>query len=433
MKRKAIAAILAAALAISQTASVFAENENVEISFKVGDSILNINGTPTEVETPYVVGAGTTLVPLRVITEAFGSQVEWEGTTQTITLTYPDVNIVLQIDNIVANVNDRSENLPEAPALSENGVTMVPLRFISEEFGADVKYDEGLITIIKEAVPNATATPEAEIEPEQTEKPLIEPEPLITPQPAEYSGKMDFKAGINIYPAKTGALIKLWDLIVDDEDMYNEYDEWGIRISKNRLNVATADKLTAKRVEKIMPNGEIDVTYEVDCKKSGVTLEPDITYYVWPYGIKDGKEHRRIPESFKTLSSKTSLRVRGEVKDITDSSAVLRGIVKDNQYLKPLILNYVFYLGTSEDTMEPVVLDYKDENIETTTDNPNIPGVPLKYLKTTYGDVIYNADTKADLGVTLEPDTTYYWKYMIIWDSEEFTTDTMSFTTLAAQ
>lgn len=61
----------------------------VEIAFNVGDSILKINGIETEVETPYVTENNTTLVPLRVITEAFGAKVDWDGDTQKITLTYP--------------------------------------------------------------------------------------------------------------------------------------------------------------------------------------------------------------------------------------------------------------------------------------------------------------------------------------------------------
>lgn len=154
MNKKILSGILAAALSLSTLAFAAEENSKVEISFKVGDSILSINGAKTEVETPYIAGAGTTLVPLRVITESFGAQVDWEGETKTITLTYPDVNIVLQIDNIIAKVNDHSETLPEAPALSQNGVTMVPLRFISETFGATVNYDNetGGILVTKENI-----------------------------------------------------------------------------------------------------------------------------------------------------------------------------------------------------------------------------------------------------------------------------------------
>ena len=126
--------------------------EKTEISFKVGDSILLINGKEVTVETPYIAGEGTTLVPLRVITEAFGAEVLWDGETKTITLNYPDVTIILQIDNKIAKINDHTEELPVAPTLSDSGVTMVPLRFISETFGAEVTYDSGLITVTKSAL-----------------------------------------------------------------------------------------------------------------------------------------------------------------------------------------------------------------------------------------------------------------------------------------
>ncbi len=124
----------------------------VEISFRVGESVLKINGADVEVATPYVVGEGVTLVPLRVITEAFGATVGWDGDTQTVTLDYPGVNIVLQIGNPVAEVNGKAQTLLAAPELPESS-TMVPLRFISETFGATVSYDEATeaILVVKEA------------------------------------------------------------------------------------------------------------------------------------------------------------------------------------------------------------------------------------------------------------------------------------------
>ena len=151
MNKKLIAAILAATTALSAAPFALAENDEntndkVEIAFNVGDSILKINGIETEVETPYVTENNTTLVPLRVITEAFGAKVDW------------DVNIELQIGNIVATVNDHTETLLESPALSENGVTMVPLRFISETFGATVGYDNDTqaILVTKENMDNSS-------------------------------------------------------------------------------------------------------------------------------------------------------------------------------------------------------------------------------------------------------------------------------------
>ncbi len=159
--KRILSLILALAMLLSVGAVAYAEEasteefvipEKVEISFKVGDSTLMINGNPVEVETPYIAGEGTTLVPLRVITEAFGARVTWVDATKEIILEYPDVNITLQIGNVNAVVNNHTETLPVAPALSPNGVTMVPLRFISETFGATVGYDNetAAITVVKE-------------------------------------------------------------------------------------------------------------------------------------------------------------------------------------------------------------------------------------------------------------------------------------------
>ena len=108
MKRKLLSVIVGCILCLSCFTAFADGAEKVEIQFAVGDSVLSINGQNIEVETPYIAGEGTTLVPLRVITEAFGAQVDWDGTTQKITLTYPDVNIVLHINSKVAQVNDHN-------------------------------------------------------------------------------------------------------------------------------------------------------------------------------------------------------------------------------------------------------------------------------------------------------------------------------------
>ena len=130
---------------------------NAEIQFCVGDSVLTINGVSVTVEKPYVVGIGVTLVPIRVITEAFGAEVGWENETKTVSISHPEANIVLQIGNPTATVNGVSSELLAAPELSAGGYTMVPLRFISENFGASVSYDDATkkITILKSTSPAA--------------------------------------------------------------------------------------------------------------------------------------------------------------------------------------------------------------------------------------------------------------------------------------
>ncbi len=142
MKKLKKLTALVLVMALISSFSAFAEDKDVEISFKVGESTLLVNGSELTVETPYVAGEGVTLVPLRVITEAFGAEVTWDGETKSIALKYPGVDILLTIGSKIAEVNKKAETLLEAPALSESGVTMVPLRFISETFGAEVSYDD---------------------------------------------------------------------------------------------------------------------------------------------------------------------------------------------------------------------------------------------------------------------------------------------------
>jgi len=130
--------------------NVYAADGDVEIKFAVGDSTLSINGEEVTVTTPYVVD-GTTLVPVRVITEAFGAEVIWHAEDKSVTVNYSDVAIKLAIGNKTAYINGNPVELLAAPELT-NSTTMLPLRFITESFGADVTYDESTasITVVKQ-------------------------------------------------------------------------------------------------------------------------------------------------------------------------------------------------------------------------------------------------------------------------------------------
>ena len=156
MKKRGLALWLVLAMLLTMVPAFAAESVDDEkdpehaivIRFAVGDSTLSINGEDVTVETPYVVD-GATLVPVRVITEAFGAEVDWDNTTKTAIVSYGEATIRLTIGSLTADINGRKETLLAAPELT-NDVTMLPLRFITEAFGADVSYDNGKIKVIKE-------------------------------------------------------------------------------------------------------------------------------------------------------------------------------------------------------------------------------------------------------------------------------------------
>ncbi len=155
-------AIFVALLLLVQTVCSFAAEtpgelqndiERIEIAFQIGSDILKINGNDTQVETaPYVVGEGVTMVPIRVITEAFGAVVEWNEEEQSITITYEGVEMRLVVGSIEATINGRTLTMLSPPEVY-NDRTMVPLRFISENFGADVSYDgeTDSVLVVKES------------------------------------------------------------------------------------------------------------------------------------------------------------------------------------------------------------------------------------------------------------------------------------------
>ncbi len=140
-----LAAVLTAAACVSAPFSAYAENEEngmVEIGFRIGDDTILINGESVEVEPPYVAGDGVTLVPVRVITEAFGAEVRWNDTENSVTVVYADVELKMWIGSTVAEENGRAVTLEYPPEITDGYHTMAPLRFISESFGATVQYDE---------------------------------------------------------------------------------------------------------------------------------------------------------------------------------------------------------------------------------------------------------------------------------------------------
>lgn len=96
---------------------------------------------------PYLdPNANLTLVPLRVISEALGANVFWEQVSQTVTIQKQDTSLHLTVGQRQAWVNGRSVTL-DAPVINRQGRVMVPLRFVSEQLGLTVQWEQATRTI----------------------------------------------------------------------------------------------------------------------------------------------------------------------------------------------------------------------------------------------------------------------------------------------
>lgn len=140
-----------------------------------------LDGKALVFDTPPVVDNGHTFVPLRTIFESLGAQIDWNDATKTVTATKDSIKIVLTIGETTASVNSKTINL-EAPAKIIAGRTLVPLRFVSEAMGSQVDWDGATQTItITSSSASPLTTPQPNTVPTQTITPAkITPDQAIT-------------------------------------------------------------------------------------------------------------------------------------------------------------------------------------------------------------------------------------------------------------
>lgn len=85
---------------------------------------------------------GTTLVPVRILAEKLGFELEWNDESRTVTVSELNTAIRLEIGEKTAIANGTTHLLPVEPKII-NQVAYAPLRFIAEEFGLTIAWDAG--------------------------------------------------------------------------------------------------------------------------------------------------------------------------------------------------------------------------------------------------------------------------------------------------
>lgn len=154
-----MAAVIFLILLYAYAAAAHAADTSLQVTLQLGSDKVTVNDEELEVSPPYLSNQ-VTLVPLRVITAAFGADISWNGEEQKVGLEYDGNEISLQIGSKEAVLNGETVQLDTAPELKD-GTTMVPLRFISETFGALVGFDKATqtITITGERASTAGSAP----------------------------------------------------------------------------------------------------------------------------------------------------------------------------------------------------------------------------------------------------------------------------------
>lgn len=101
---------------------------------------------PLKLDVPPVIRDGNAFIPLRAVSESFGAAVDWDEETMTATVSTEYGTIECTIGNAVAYLNGEPVMLEKAPELIAER-TFVPLRFLAESIGLEVVWNEKTKTI----------------------------------------------------------------------------------------------------------------------------------------------------------------------------------------------------------------------------------------------------------------------------------------------
>lgn len=116
-----------------------AEPEGAEkVVVTIGSTTMQVDGKNKTIIAPPIVDNGRTYVPLRAISEAFGATVDWKQETNLITIDRGDTHIVMTPYKLAYTLNGQEKMMDVAPYISTAyASTMVPVRFIADAFGFD--------------------------------------------------------------------------------------------------------------------------------------------------------------------------------------------------------------------------------------------------------------------------------------------------------
>lgn len=108
------------------------------VIMSIGSKQIIVNNEVVHSDAAPVIHNNRTYVPLRVLSDIFGAQCSYNSATQQVTVTKGDNTIVMTVDAASYTLNGNKHEL-DAPTYVNNGRTMVPVRFIAEAFGIVVK------------------------------------------------------------------------------------------------------------------------------------------------------------------------------------------------------------------------------------------------------------------------------------------------------
>ncbi|WP_449011527.1 copper amine oxidase N-terminal domain-containing protein [Paenibacillus taichungensis] len=133
------------------TTPTMPESDTTTVWMQLNSKTLKINDKTTNMDTTPMLWKNTTYIPLRFLSEGIGATVKWDKKAQQVTVMAGTDTLKFWVNNNVMEVNGMKKNVGATVFVNKDGRTQVPLRFIAELLGWDVKWaqKDGSITLTK--------------------------------------------------------------------------------------------------------------------------------------------------------------------------------------------------------------------------------------------------------------------------------------------
>ncbi len=119
--------------------------EKTEIKMTIDSLTATVNGEAKTLDAAPIIRNSRRMLPVRFVAENLGATVGWDDATKTVSVKSPDTTIEIVIGASVAKVNGKEIAL-DSPAFIENSRTYLPVRVVAENLGAAVAWDDATKT-----------------------------------------------------------------------------------------------------------------------------------------------------------------------------------------------------------------------------------------------------------------------------------------------
>ncbi len=121
------------------------EASATEIKMTIDSLTASVNGERKVLDAAPIIRNSRTMLPVRFVAENLGGAVGWDDATKTVSVKSADTTIEIVIGATTAKVNGKEITL-DSPAFIENSRTYLPVRVVAENLGAAVAWDDATKT-----------------------------------------------------------------------------------------------------------------------------------------------------------------------------------------------------------------------------------------------------------------------------------------------